>query len=189
MGVTTDAPDVAKAQQDNATKMNALQAGVKGLGVDAKDIQTKDFSIYPRYTYDPKTGAQSVAGYSVTHSVEVKIRNLDLIDDALKLAVEKGANQVSGVNFTIEDKDALIAQARQLAIKKAQQKMKDMSVALHLRAVRVVGFSEYLPDENPYPAPYGGDMMSATKVSAVAPEVSTGSQKIKVVVTLNYEVR
>ena len=49
--VASSAKTVAEAMTDNTTKMNAIAAAVKVLGVDPKDLQTTNFDIQPHYDY------------------------------------------------------------------------------------------------------------------------------------------
>ena len=117
--------------------------------------------------------------------LEIRIRDLEKIGDVLQLATSKGANQISGVEFTVEDKEALLAEARREALAKVQVKIKDMASMLGVRVVRVAGFNEYVPtDDTPIPFYAGG----IAEARLLAPEVSSGSEKVEVVVTVDFEL-
>ncbi|MBQ3972074.1 MAG: SIMPL domain-containing protein, partial [Selenomonadaceae bacterium] len=47
ISVTNHAADANTAQQVNASKASAIQNAIKGLGIDDKDIQTRNYSFYP----------------------------------------------------------------------------------------------------------------------------------------------
>jgi len=183
VGLLTQAPVVATAQGENTTKMNDLQQALRALGVPEDDMQTQGYSIYPSYSYTD--GVQQLMGYEVNHMLEIRIRDLEKIGDVLQLATSKGANQISGVEFTVEDKEALLAEARREALAKVQVKIKDMASMLGVRVVRVAGFNEYVPtDDTPIPFYAGG----IAEARLLAPEVSSGSEKVEVVVTVDFEL-
>ena len=76
-----------------------------------------------------------------------------------------GINNVSGLSFTIDDEDAIYADARKDAIEKAEEKAEVLADNLGVRLGKVISFSE----DNPMLyGGYGYDM--AEKVSAVAPQ-------------------
>jgi uncharacterized protein len=52
----------------------------------------------------------------------VKVRDLSQLGSVLSAVVEAGANSIYGINFSVEDRQAAIAEARQLAIEDAQAK-------------------------------------------------------------------
>jgi uncharacterized protein YggE len=47
-GVMTQSDTPAKAQSDNASKMNAVQAAMKQLGIQERDIETSGYTMYPK---------------------------------------------------------------------------------------------------------------------------------------------
>src|SRR5882724_4081145 len=71
IGVETEATTAKDALAQNTTQTQAIQGQITKLGVDAKDIQTSNFSINPTYSNDNR----QVTGYHVSNMVSVKIRN------------------------------------------------------------------------------------------------------------------
>ena len=49
LGVESEKPNVADAQLKNTEIMNQLLADLKALDIEAKDITTANYNIYPRY--------------------------------------------------------------------------------------------------------------------------------------------
>src|SRR5689334_3633125 len=60
LGVTTQANTAKAARDDAATKMNAIIAALKTLGIADEDIQTSNISINPVYDYNSKIGRAHV---------------------------------------------------------------------------------------------------------------------------------
>jgi len=52
VGVETRGPDPLRWLVLNTTKMNAVIAALKKLGIEDKDIQTSNFSVYAQQNYD-----------------------------------------------------------------------------------------------------------------------------------------
>ena len=190
-----------KDAQDIATKKtNDIIAYLKQQGVDEKDIKTADYSVYPQYDYVQDTacrsgycqpGKQVLRGFQVSQTLSVKVRDTEKAGDLLSGVGSLGASSVSGLSFTIDDQDALEAEARDEAITKARDKANELAKQLGVSIVRVVGFSE---DGSYPPTPYaygrGGVAMDMAQESkAVAPELPAGQNKITSNVSVTYEIR
>lgn len=186
-GVTTEKSDVRASQKDNSDKMNALTARVKGLGVDEKDIQTTQYSIYPQYDYT-KDG-QRLRGYQVSQSVKIKIRDLSKIGTILAEVGQAGANQVSGVSFTIDDPEALRQQAREKALDNARQKAKSLADHAGVKLGKIVSFSEGSASPSPMPYYARAEAMGIGGGSDIkAPDIQAGNLDVIVGVDVSYEI-
>src|SRR4030042_730257 len=122
LGVSALAPTVKDARDQAATAMNGVVDSIKGNGVDDKDIQTTQFSIYPEYDYRGDT--QELRGFRVTNIVTVKIRNIDNTSKVIDDAVAAGGDLtgIQGLDFTIDDPSELRDEARPRAGEAAQPK-------------------------------------------------------------------
>lgn len=217
--VRSERPTLAAAQEDAATRMNAIIAYLKGQGIDEKDIKTTAYSANPRYEYRddtvsisadagvssgsfgaaepaiirpwPQPGNQTLVGYEVYQSVSVKVRNTDQASALIAGVGEQGASDIYGPNFTIDDDTELQREARREAIEDARAKARQLADDLGVRLVRVVSFSEN--GGGFYPL-YGKgavamDTMQVAPEAAVAPELPTGENTITSHVTITYEIR
>ena len=185
LGFTSQMPDVQAAIGDNTTKMNNLVAALKNAGIAAADIQTTRYNIYPNYDYSkPKQG---IIGYTAEQGVMVKIRDLAKISNVLQVAGNIGANQVSGLSFTIEKPEALKDAAREQAIKAAMNRARALSAQLGVSLVKIVNFNE----SSSYPQPflYSKDSMGMGGGISAAPSIEAGSLDISSDVSLVFEIR
>ena len=103
--ITQGGINTAEIQKENTEKMNELIKELKGMDIEAKDITTANYSIYPQY--DWRDGEQILRGYVVSQNVIVKIRNLDLVGNVIEAAGSLGSNQIGGLSFTIDEPEAL----------------------------------------------------------------------------------
>ena len=186
LSVVTEAKTIAEAMTENTSKMNNVIGFVKEQGVEAKDLKTTNFSINPRYEYNRETGKRTLAGYEVDQSLQVKIRDLSKTGSILEGAAEFGANEVGNLQFTIDNEDALKAQAREGAIKKAKAKAEVLANQLGVNLIRITNFSER--EITPQPISYYKTMMMEGVGGAEVPEIETGENKISVTVSITYEI-
>ncbi|MEY4747709.1 MAG: hypothetical protein RLZZ416_758 [Candidatus Parcubacteria bacterium] len=199
--VQEEAKEVKNAQETATKKGNDIIAYLKSQGVDEKDIQTTDYSVYPQYDYvQAQTcregycppGRQTLRGFQVSQTLTVKVRDTQKAGDLLSGVGSKGASQVSGLSFTIDDQKALEAQARGKAIDDARAKAEALAKQLDVDIVRVVGFNE---GGRGGPIYYAKTMamdasgMGGAPEAAPAPQLPVGQNKITSNVSIVYEIR
>jgi hypothetical protein len=190
--VITEAKTVAEAISENTKKMNAVIVAVKNQGVEEKDLKTINFSISPHYDYSDKSqiypyeGTRVLAGYDVTQSLQVKIRDLEKVGSIIQAAVDNGSNEAGDLQFTIDNQDGLEKQAREEAIKKTKAKAEELAGQLGVKLVRITGFS----DNNYAPYFYAAEKASALGMGGgdAVPQIQTGENKIQVTVSITYEI-
>lgn len=198
--VMSEKSTVAAAQTEATTKINAITQYLKDSGIEEKDIQTTDYSVYPQYDYETIAcspgvycpgGKQVLRGYQVRQSTTVKVRDTAKAGDLLTGVGGKGATEVSGLNFTFDDPNKLQDEARGKAIDDAKAKADELASQLGVRLVRVVSFNES-SGGYPYPLYARGGMDSSSSMelqAAKAPEVSLGQNKVQSNVSVTYEIR
>jgi len=157
------------------------------LGIASEDMQTTNYNIYPQYNYTSEEG-RILEGYEVSQSVSVKIRDLEKANQVIALAGEVGANSVSGLQFTIDDREVYLEEARMEALKKVYTKAQALSQALGVRIVSIVSYGEYETsgDVSPYmydKSAYGMGGAEAT------PDIQSGSMDVEMSVNITFEIR
>lgn len=198
--VSSEKPTVAAAQEDATTRINALIEYLEGEGIAEADIKTIDYSVYPQYDWVQGAclpsgicpeGRQVLRGYQVRQTTSVKVRDTAAAGDLLSGVGSQGATEVSGLNFTFDDPDALDAEARAEAIADAEAKAKELARQLGVKIVRVVSFGESKSYPG-VPAPYyrmESAMGGADAVAQNAPAISVGQNKVTSDVSVTYEIR
>ena len=122
VGVEVQAETVSEARGEAAAAMDAVIAAVKARGLTDADIQTASFNIWPRYDY--VEGVQTLAGYRVSNTATIKMRDLDSVGDIIDDVAEAGgdATRIDGISFTVEDPTPFMADLREAAVKNATDK-------------------------------------------------------------------
>ncbi|MBI4281349.1 SIMPL domain-containing protein [Candidatus Uhrbacteria bacterium] len=186
LGFSVEKKEVREAQKENAVTMNKIIAALRNLAISSDDMQTTDYSIYPQYDY-LKDGGQKLRGYAVTQNVTVKIRDLAKVSDVLDEAGILGLNQVGGIQFTMDEPEALRQQARVKAMRSAQTKAAELARVAGVQLGRVVSFSENASGGYPMPM-YAAKAYGGLGVGGGAPDIQAGSQDVVVNATVTYEI-
>lgn len=197
--VREEADTVAAAQDVATTKINAIIDYLKGAGVEEKDIKTVSYNVNPKYEWEQKAcvngicppGNQKLVGFEVYQSVAVKVRDTKKAGELLSGVGSKGASEVTSLQFTIDDEDALKAEARAKAIAQAKEKADILASDLGVSVVRVVGFTEDSGGYLPYAYGRGGAAMdmAVAQEAKIAPSLPVGENKIVSNVNITYEIR
>ena len=168
--------------------------------MEEKDIKTQYYNLNPKYTYEERIcpfgsfcppGEQIIDGYEVTQSIVVKVRDLDKGPALISGAGERGATNISGLSFTIDDESTLQEEARAKAIADAQDKANKLAADLGMKVVKVVGFYE----EESYG--YGGDYAMGNRMMAmdmaeeakIMPSMPVGENTIYESVNITFEIK
>lgn len=190
--------DAKTAQNDSATKVNDILKYLKENGVTSEaDIKTESYTLNPQYRYEQKPcqfgqfcppGEQIADGFEAAQTISVKVRGEVKPGDLISGVGERGATNVSGLSFTVDDEDALKAEARALAIADAKEKSKELAKELGVRVVRMTSYFE--EGNTAYPIAYsvGGEMMKSD-APLVAPELPRGENMTTSRVTITYQVK
>ncbi len=191
VGVHTDIkPTAAEAVRENTNKMNEIISSLKGINIEKKDIKTTNYSLNPVYDWTDRKG-RKLKGYEVRQTLTVKIRDLDNIGKAIQVTTKKGANQIGGVNFSIDDPDELKDQAVKIAITKAKNKAKILAAESGLKLGKVINVIEgqsYIPQLRTNKM-YAEQAMDTFEDSMPEPVIEAGEQEVRMNVTLVYEVK
>ncbi|QRN82683.1 SIMPL domain-containing protein [Chloroflexota bacterium] len=184
IGVHTEADEVSDALSQNTDQANAIADVLQTLGVEEKDVRTSNFNVYPSNRYDPMTGQVTGTYFVVDNTVTVIVRDLSTLGDVLSAVVNAGANNINGITFDVEDRDAAVAQARELAIQNAKEKAQEIADAAgvelgELLSINVYGGNNYVTY---YDAKGGAYAESSVPVSA-------GTLTITMECSLAYELK
>lgn len=197
--VMAEGKDAKEAKTKSAEKINAIIAAMKEGSVEEKDIKTQNYNLAPKYKYEntpcawgqycPQTNPV-IDGYEVSQMVEVKVRDLAKAGDLISKAGEKGATNMSNLQFTIDDEKVFKAEAREKAIADAKEKAQALAKSLDVKIVRMKGYWEDQGGAYPMYEGMGGDMMAKNaSFEAITPQMPIGENTIKVTVNMSYEIK
>ena len=195
--VMAEGDTAAVAQEASATKINEILAFIREQGIEDKDIKTQNYNLYPRYDWVEQPcpfgmycpGGESVQnGFEATQTVTVKIRETDKASTLIQGVGERGATDISGLTFTVDDIEAVRAEARAAAIADAKEQAEELAKNLGVKIERLVSFYENTPYMDPYYARemnMGGEMA----MDAMAPQLPMGEESTTIEVNVTYEIK
>jgi uncharacterized protein YggE len=187
VGVHTEKPSAAEAVDENNAQTQKMIQALKDFGIDAKDIRTTNFSIYPQDKYDPMTGTSTgQKTYMVDNTVYVTVRSLDKLGDLLDTVVAAGANTVNSIQFDVADKEAALKQARADAIKDADAQAQELADVAGVKLGEIQTLSFY--DNSAYPLSTGKGGGGAGMEAAAVP-IQPGQLTFVVTVNMIYEIK
>ena len=185
IGVHTEALTAAEAVEENNTQSQALIEAIRDFGIDAQDIRTTNFSIWPMDQFDPVTGRPTgEKTYAVDNTVYVTVRELERLGDFLDTAVQAGANTVNSVQFDVADRAAALQEARVDAMRDAEDQAQELAQAagLNLGDVQSISFIE-----NQFPI-FDGKGGGGVAREAAAVPIQPGQLTFTVTVNMTYAI-
>lgn len=187
IGIHTEKLTAAEAVAENNSQTEKLIQAIRDFGIDAKDIRTTNFSIWPMDRFDPASGRPTgEKTYAVDNTVFVTVRDLETLGDLLDTAVQAGANTVNSVQFDVANKDEALKQARIDAMKNAEAQAKELADAagLTLGEVQSISFVD-----NQYPIFDGKGGGGGVASEAAAVPIQPGQLTFSVTVNVSYAIK
>jgi uncharacterized protein YggE len=186
VGVHTEEDTAANAVEANNAQTQKVIDALKKAGVDANDIRTSNFSIWPNQQYSPD-GQPTGTRYVVDNSVYVTVRKLDSLGDLLDSAIAAGANSINSVQFDVADNTEALKKAREEAVKDAQKQAQELADAagMSLGAVQSISFNESAPI--PF-MEFGKGGGGGAAVESAVP-INPGQLTVTATVNMSYEIK
>jgi len=187
----TEESTLEYALSQNTEKINRVIDFLKRQGVNADDIKTLDFNIYPKYEWQTTgvdltvypLGKRVITSYEAVESLEVVIKDNDQIGRIIQGSIDAGASQTSNLKFIISNEEALKKEARDLAIADAESKATEIASSLGLKLSDASSFYE----EDTIPTYIVSD--TSTTGTGNNLEIIVKENKIEVRVNISYDIK
>ena len=166
-----------QAQQDNATKTDAVVRALKAAAGAGAEVKTSGYSVQPQRVYK-ENQPPTITGYEVRNTVTVTTSDLNKVGAIVDAAAQAGSNDIAGIAFTLRQdrqaRDRALSEATQVAVGKARM----IATALGGRVVRIVEVQEEGFQQRPPVPIYQADTFAVAQKSAVATPIEVGSLEI-----------
>jgi hypothetical protein len=186
-GVVSLAPDANGAIRRNAEQMTRVVAAIRAAGIAAKDVQTTGVSLNPDYLHVANRPPR-IKGYYASNNVNVTVRDIGRLGEILDALVATGANQINGPMFDIEDKDAVLDEARGKALAKARLRADGYAKRLGLRVTRVVSIDESGGAGGPRPMYARGMAVEQASAADASAPIAPGENVLGLSLDVVYEL-
>lgn len=194
--VRESAKTVPEAQKLAEAKIAAGLKALEALKVEKKDTRTLSYNVSPKYEYQQggvctaygcPPSKTIINGYEVTQTISVKVRKVDQAGDVLGMLGKANITEISGPDFTVDDMDKVQAEAKAIAIKKAQEKAEVLAKSLGVSVGTIISFSE--DNGGGYPVLYRSEGMAMAQKVSDSVTVPQGENLIKSRVTITYTIK
>jgi uncharacterized protein len=145
-GVQTIEATAAAASERNNRVINRVVEALRQLGIREEDVQSRQVTL-ARIDYGRDRGR-----YQAHNMIEVRVRNVDRVGQAIAVTTDAGANVVSGPDLRISDPNAANRSAYANAYRAARQRAEAYAEAAGLRVARVLAIRD--AGESGDPGPY-----------------------------------
>jgi len=191
IAVVTEGRKLEQTSSENANKTNTVLTTLKGLNIKHLKLETSNYRVTPQRDY--KARPPVIKGYEVSNAIVVTLEGFETeplsnhVSRIVGKALESGSNNIQRIQFYINDKSVLEKKALKLATKEAMERAKTLAEAAGVKLKGIVSLSTQ-PMYSP-PQPY---MLRAaemkTDAEAMAPPMEIGESRIRVQVSVAYEI-
>jgi hypothetical protein len=184
-GVTVLADSVTEAVAGAAQSADAVMATLTAAGIADEDIQTANYSIFPRY--DHRNDTQTLIGYQVNNTVTAKVRDLTAAGTIIDDVATAGGDTVtvSGVSFSIEDNEQLVEAARAAAWNDAKAKAEQLA---ELAGVTLGSPTSIVETFSTPPVPFAFDEVALSAAADSTTPIAPGTQQVAVTLSVEYSL-
>ena len=185
IAVVTQNRSAIEAQQENATKTDAVLRALKAATGAGAEVKTSGYALQPQRVY--KEGQPpTISGYEARNMVTVTMSDLNKIGTVIDAAAQAGSNDVSGISFTLRQDRPARDRALNEATREAMSKAQVIAQALGGRVLRIVEVQEDGFQQRP-PVPIYQTESFATAAKVATP-IEVGSLEINSRVQVIAEV-
>jgi len=194
LSVVSRGADPAAIQEENDAKIRQIRSALIGLGVPEANIKTIGYSLDRWMEYNKTQEKYDDLGYQLSNSIRVVSYNVSNAGAIVKSSVQNGANDVSGIQFSLADatQKKLYGTLLQNAASTAKGKAEGMASAA---GVKIEALSQMTEGYSYAPQPmanydYRTMAMEAKAGGAVPSDVaiSPGMMKVSASVSATYVV-
>ncbi len=191
LGVVREAKTAREALDANNKAMTAVLSAMKDKGIAEKDLQTSNFNIQPRYHYPKRKSngeqpAPKIVGYIVSNNLAARVRDLSKTGEILDLVVTLGVNSGGNIQFTNDNKDAILKLARIAAVQDALDKAETLTSTAGVGLGRIINISENF--NQPRPVQFAKAARSLAVQEDAAVPIASGENSYRVNVQISWEI-
>jgi len=185
ISVVTQGRRAIDAQQENATKSDAVVQALKTAAGAGAEVKTSGYSVQPQRMYR-ENQPPTITGYEARNTVTVTMSDLKKVGTVIDAASQAGSNDIGGVVFTLREDRPARDRALQEATREAMSKAEVIARALGRKVTRIIEVQEEGFLRPPQPV-YQAEAFMAKRDSVATP-IEVGSLDITSRVLLIAEV-
>ncbi|MBS9440423.1 oxidative stress defense protein [Photorhabdus heterorhabditis] len=146
INVNISAKDASSAKKQVDELVAKYFDFLKKNGIEKKDINAANLRTQPDYEYDGVSGKSTLKGYRAIRSVEVKVHKLDQLNPLLDGALKAGLNEITSIEFGVDNPQKYRDEARQKAIKNAIEQAGALATGFNSRLGSIYSINYRAPE-------------------------------------------
>jgi uncharacterized protein len=189
VGIVVYDANVRAAKKEGDRRAAALLRIAAAHGVEAKSVQTDEFTITPRT--DGAYESRRIVGYELQKHMQICVHDVETLEALLTELFDSGANQLGGVQLGTSKLVELRKQAREQALAAAREKAESAARALGQRLGRPLKIDEGGDGQlfGMYGRQQFANYMGNNDTRAVAGEtMAPGKIKVEAAVAVTFEL-
>ena len=195
LGVEARGETVSDAIAEASTAMDAVLGALRGQGIQDRDVQTRNFNVWPEYEYQEvmQDGAMRrtrvLVGYVVSNTVTAKIRDLDSVGVVIDEVAAAGGDttRIDSVGFTVDDQSAYAEELRSKAVADAKEKASHFASLAGVSLGEPTFISEAAASSPGVPV-FRESAAFAMAAAAPATSISGGELELRMSVQVLFEI-
>lgn len=182
VGVAREARLAGDALRMTSDAMTLVLALLEKAGIAARDVQTTNVGLNPRYQRTNDGQPPRVVGYVASNDLMVRVRDLEALGSVLDAVVSEGANAMNGIFFSVADPAPLETEARRAAVSDARAKAEVLADAAGVDVGPVISIHE----GGALPTP--GPVMRSMAMDESAVPIAGGEVDVRSQVTIVFAI-
>lgn len=182
LGVTTQSATATEAMAANTAALTAVLSRLKAAGIADRDLQTSNLTLNPNWVGYESGATPTIAGYTASNQLTVRVRALDTLGVVLDAAITDGANTLNGLTFELADPKPRMDEARRAAVADAMARARLLVEAAGASLGRVEQITEGGGFVNPQP-------MFRQDAAASPVPVAGGEISVTSTVTMVFQIK
>ena len=181
LGVTTQGTTAAEAMAANTAALTVVLERLRAAGIAEGDLQTSNLSLNPNWVGYDSGKTPTIAGYTASNMLTVRVRALATLGGVLDAAITDGANTLNGLTFELSEPKPKMDEARKAAVADAIARATLLVEAAGARLGPVQSITEGGGYVNPQP-------MFRAEASAAPVPVAGGEIGVTSNVTMVFQI-
>lgn len=176
ISVETSDASVKKATAENKIIANKVYSTLKSIIGREDYIKTGNYTINPQYSYT-KENKRILDKYSVSNTVTVKTKNIDIIPKLIDTSIAQGANKINNLQFSASDYDEACQNATSELAKKAYLQGNSIAKAINSQIIGIKSINAICNPESSS-RPFYAMMTKGAEDSISSTSIEAGKLKI-----------
>lgn len=176
ISVVTKAKTAKEAADENARIVTNVLAALRAAMGVGSSVMTVDYNLSPAYRQG-SNGEQITDGFMARNSMRIETGEMSKVGTILDAAIAAGANDVSGVIYTVRNPSKLRAEALTNASREARSRAETLAAANGVKLAGVRLIEEASPS-----------IMPMLRESAPTTPIAIGPVQIESTVTIVYDI-